>query len=202
MSESIQLFFALGVLITTAKTLGYVATRFSQPAVLGELIAGVMVGPSVIHLLHVAALFPDGTSVEHTVIEFAEIGVVLLMFSAGLEVDLSGLAQVGRTGLAAGTLGVIVPIMIAAPSALLFGYPGETAVFIGLILAATSVSISAQVMLELGVLRSVKVWHCSLARLSMMCWSSCSCLYSLPFARVKQPRADRSPKSSYASLVF
>jgi Kef-type K+ transport system membrane component KefB len=154
MSESIQLFFALGILITTAKTLGYVATRFSQPAVLGELIAGVIVGPSVIHLLHVAALFPDGPSVEHTVIEFAEIGVVLLMFSAGLEVDLSGLAQVGRTGLAAGTLGVIAPIMIAAPSALLFGYPGETAVFIGLILAATSVSISAQVMLELGVLRS------------------------------------------------
>ena len=154
MSEVIQLFFALGILITIAKTLGYIATRFGQPAVLGELIAGVIIGPSVINLLHIAALFPNGTSVEHTVIEFAEIGVVLLMFSAGLEVDLGGLTKVGRTALAAGTLGVIAPIMIAAPIALLFGYAGEKAVFIGLILAATSVSISAQVMLELGVLRS------------------------------------------------
>ena len=154
MSESIQLFFALAVLITIAKTLGYLATRSGQPAVLGELIAGVIIGPSMIHLLHIEALFPNGTSVEHTVIEFAEIGVVLLMFSAGLEVDLGSLTKVGRTALTAGTLGVIAPIMMAAPTALLFGYAGEKAVFIGIILAATSVSISAQVMLELGVLRS------------------------------------------------
>jgi Kef-type K+ transport system membrane component KefB len=154
MSEAIQLFFALGVLITIAKTFGYLATRFGQPAVFGELIAGVMVGPSVINLLHITALFPNGTSVEHTVIGFAEIGVVFLMFSAGLEVDLGSLTKVGRTALAAGTLGVIAPMVIAAPIALLFGYAGETAVFIGLILAATSVSISAQVMLELGVLHS------------------------------------------------
>jgi len=154
MSEVIQLFFALGLLITIAKLFGYAASRFGQPSVLGELIAGVIVGPSVINLLHIEALFPNGTSVEHTIIEFAEIGVVLLMFSAGLEVDLSSLAKVGRTAMAAGTLGVIVPIAIAAPTALLFGYAGDKAVFIGLILAATSVSISAQVMLELGVLHS------------------------------------------------
>lgn len=154
MSEVIQLFLALGVLIIVAKTFGYLATRFRQPAVLGELIAGVIIGPSVLNFLHIAALFPNGTSVEHTVIEFAEIGVVLLMFSAGLEVDLGSLTKVGRTALLAGILGVIAPIVIAAPTALLFDYAGETAVFIGLILAATSVSISAQVMLELGVLHS------------------------------------------------
>jgi Kef-type K+ transport system membrane component KefB len=154
MSEVIQLFFALGLLITIAKTLGYLATRLGQPAVLGELIAGVMIGPSILNLLHITALFPSGDSIEHTIIEFAEIGVVLLMFSAGLEVDLSSLARVGRTALAAGGLGVIAPIALAAPLALLFGYTGDKAIFIGLILAATSVSISAQVMLELDVLRS------------------------------------------------
>ncbi|CAG0998404.1 hypothetical protein ARNL5_03869, partial [Anaerolineae bacterium] len=106
------------------------------------------------NLLHIASLFPDGSSVEHTLIEFAEIGVVLLMFSAGLEVDLDSLTKVGWTALAAGIIGVIVPIGMAAPTALLFGYSSETSVFIGLILAATSVSISAQVMLELGVLHS------------------------------------------------
>lgn len=154
MSEVIQLFFALGLLITIAKTLGYLVSRVGQPAVLGELIAGVLMGPSILNLLHITALFPNGSSIEHTLIEFAEIGVVLLMFSAGLEVDLRSLVRVGRTALAAGVLGVIAPIVIATSLALLFGYIGEKAIFIGLILAATSVSISAQVMLELGVLRS------------------------------------------------
>ncbi len=154
MSEVIQLFFALGVLITVAKIFGYIATRFGQPAVLGELIAGVVLGPSVINLLHITALFPDGASVEHTVIEFAEIGVVLLMFSAGLEVDLGSLVKVGRTALTSGVIGVIVPIIVAALTAIPFGYAGDKSIFMGIILAATSVSISAQVMLELGVLHT------------------------------------------------
>lgn len=154
MSEVIQLFLGLGILIAVAKIFGYAATRISQPAVLGELIAGVIVGPSVINLLHITALFPNGNSIEHTIIEFAEIGVVLLMFTAGLEVDLSSLTKVGRTAIAAGAIGVITPILIAAPTAYIFGYGDERAIFIGLILAATSVSISAQVMVELGVLNS------------------------------------------------
>ncbi len=91
----------------------------------------------MINLLHIAALFPDGASIEHTVIEFAEIGVVLLMFSAGLEVDLGSLVKVGRTALAAGALGVLAPIVVAALTAILFGYAGDKAVFIGIILAAT-----------------------------------------------------------------
>lgn len=154
MSEVIQLFLALGVLITLAKTCGYIATHFKQPAVLGELIAGVIVGPSLINLLHIPALFPLGESVEHTIFEFAELGVLLLMFSAGLEIDLDGLTKVGRTALVAGGLGVLAPIVILAPIGMIFGYSPDSSVFIGLILAATSVSISAQVMVELGVLRS------------------------------------------------
>lgn len=154
MSQTIQLFLAIGLLITIAKTLGYVATRFGQPAVLGELIAGVLVGPSVFNILHSLAVFTDGSAIEHTIIEFAEIGVVLLMFGAGLEVDLASLTRVGWTALVAGGLGVVAPVLISTPLAMSFGYASEQAVFIGLILAATSVSISAQVLLELGVLHS------------------------------------------------
>jgi Kef-type K+ transport system membrane component KefB len=154
LSEAVQLFLALGVLITLAKTCGYIATRFGQPAVLGELIAGVIIGPSLVNLLHIPALFASGTDVEHTVIEIAELGVLLLMFSAGLEIDLEGLTKVGPTAIAAGVLGVLAPILIATPSALIFGYPFEKGLFISLILSATSVSISAQVMMELGVIRS------------------------------------------------
>lgn len=149
-----QLFLALGVLITLAKTFGYIATRFGQPAVLGELIAGVLIGPSLINLLHNAVIFPAGSSIEHTIIEIAELGVLLLMFSAGLEIDLEGLTKVGPTAIAAGLLGVVAPILIATPISVVFGYPFERSLFISLILSATSVSISAQVMMELGVLRS------------------------------------------------
>jgi Kef-type K+ transport system membrane component KefB len=76
------------------------------------------------------------------------------MFSAGLEIDLAAMLKVGRSAAAAGGLGVLVPLLITAASTLVFGYSFDTAVFIGLILAATSVSISAQVMLELRVLRT------------------------------------------------
>src|SRR5688572_6017250 len=59
MTEIIQVFFAIGLLISIAKTFGFIATRFGQPAVLGELLAGVLIGPSVVNLLHIAVLFPD-----------------------------------------------------------------------------------------------------------------------------------------------
>jgi Kef-type K+ transport system membrane component KefB len=152
MTETLQLFFGLAILITVAKAFGYLSSRFGQPAVLGELVAGVLVGPSLINLFHLAALFPDGKSVEHVVMDFAEMGVLLLMLSAGLEVDLNSLLKVGRTAVIGGLLGVIAPILIAGATALAFGYEMDKAIFIGLILAATSVSISAQVMLDLGVL--------------------------------------------------
>lgn len=149
-----QLFLALGFMIIVAKAFGYLATRLRQPAVLGELLAGVILGPSLIDLMHVSVLFPDGSAIEHTVIEFAELGVLLLMFSAGLEIDLAQMLAVGRSAVAAGTLGVIIPVVITTLVSAVFGYRIEIALFIGLILAATSVSISAQVMRELGMLGS------------------------------------------------
>lgn len=82
MAEIIQVFFALGILISIAKVAGFIATRFGQPAVL----AGVLSGHSLLNWLHIAVLFPDATSVEHTMIEFAEIDVLFLMIAAGLEV--------------------------------------------------------------------------------------------------------------------
>jgi Kef-type K+ transport system membrane component KefB len=154
LTEIVQLFLALGLIIVFAKTFGYISTRFHQPAVLGELVAGILIGPSVIDLLHTVSIFPDGASVEHTIIEIAEIGVLLLMFSAGLEIDLEGMAKVGSSAISAGILGVVVPVLLTLLISVLFGYPGEISLFIGLMLAATSVSISAQVMLELGVLRT------------------------------------------------
>jgi Kef-type K+ transport system membrane component KefB len=93
------------------------------------------------------------THVEDIVLELAELGVILLMFMAGLEVDLPELLRSGRVAMSAGSLGVVVPLLLGSGLALLFSHSLEGSIFIGLILTATSVSISAQTLLELGFIK-------------------------------------------------
>lgn len=153
MTETIQFVFALGLTIGFAKLMGYLLYRMNQPAVLGELLAGLIIGPTMLNLLGNAALFPDGESVKHTLIEVAEIGVLLLMFMAGMEVDPQSLKSVGRAAFLTGALGVVVPLVVITPVVVAFDIPFGNALFVGILLASMSTSISAQVMIELGVLR-------------------------------------------------
>lgn len=153
MTEPVQLFLALGLMISLAKLMGYVSGWFNQPVVLGELLAGVLLGPTVIGLMGQTDIFPDGKTVQHSITEFAEIGVLLLIFAAGLEIDLPNLLEVGRPATFAGVMGVLGPVIFIVPAAMLFGYGWEKALFISLVLASMSTAISAQVMLELGVLQ-------------------------------------------------
>lgn len=152
-TESVQFFLALGVAIGFAKLMGYVTYRLNQPAVLGELLAGLIIGPTLLNFLSNPMLFPDGHSVEHTLVEVAEVGVLLLMFMAGMEVDLKSMLKVGRPAVLAGLLGVVVPMVVITPVVTMFGYSFEKAIFIGILLASMSTSITAQVMIELGVIR-------------------------------------------------
>ena len=154
MNETIQFILALGLLIGFAKAMSYFAYRFNQPAVLGELLAGVILGPTLLDLLGSNALFPQGHDVAHTLIEIAEIGVLILMFMAGMEVDLKNMLDVGKPAMFAGVIGVIVPLVVITPVVAMFGYSIEKAVFLGILFSSMSTSITAQVMLELGVLRS------------------------------------------------
>ncbi len=152
MTSFLQLALALAILITAAKLGGLISLRFKQPSVLGELIAGLIIGPSVLNMLH----WPFFTN-EHlgeTIGEFAELGVLLLMFIAGLELHLSDLAKSGKVSALAGTLGVIFPVGMGYILGRFFGLDALPALFVGLVLAATSVSISAQTLIELNVLRS------------------------------------------------
>lgn len=153
MTETLQFFLALGLLIGFAKAMGYVTYRLNQPAVLGELLAGVIIGPTILNMLGGAAIFAEGESVTHTLIEVAELGVLLLMFMAGMEVDPKSLLSVGKPALFAGVIGVAVPLVVITPVVTLFGYPIEKALFLGILFASMSTSITAQVMLELGVIR-------------------------------------------------
>ena len=156
MTPFLQLVFSLMVIITAAKTGGWLANRLRQPAVLGELLVGVFLGPSVLDLLHWPFLANpvDPHLLTEAVYELAELGVVCLMFLAGLEVDIREMQRAGRVATLAGVSGVIVPLALGALVMLPFGYQGNSALFVGMILTATSVSISAQTLLELGMLRS------------------------------------------------
>mgnify|MGYP005859800031 CR=1 FL=1 len=150
-----QFALALMIIITAAKAGGWIAVRLRQPAVLGELLIGVLLGPSLLDLLHWSILANPAEPhlLTEAVYELAELGVICLMFLAGLEVEVDEMRRAGRVSVLAGASGVIVPLALGALAALPFGYRGNTAIFAGIILTATSVSISAQTLLELGVLR-------------------------------------------------
>ena len=147
-----QLMLAIAIIITFAKISGYISYRLGQPSVLGELIAGLILGPTVINLIHIPP-FTDHTLAE-TIRYFAEFGVLLLMFITGMELHLKDLMKAGKVSTITGILGFAVPIIFGAIVAKLFAYETLPALFIGLIMSATSVSISAQTLLELGVLQS------------------------------------------------
>jgi Kef-type K+ transport system membrane component KefB len=148
------------VIIAASRIGGTIARRLGQPRVLGELIVGVLLGPTVLDLLHAPIL--HGVDLHETIRYLAELGVVLLMFIVGLEVHLNELAKVGKVAGIAGFAGAVAPVLLAMPLVVLFGYGWQPALFVGVTLAATSVSISAQVLLELGVLRT-KVGNALLA---------------------------------------
>lgn len=152
MTPFLEFIFLLAVLLSLAKLAGYISVRLGQPSVLGELIAGLLVGPSLLNILGLP--FQDSHLLEEMIAHIAEIGVLLLMFVAGLELHLTELARNSKVSAYAGILGVIFPTGLGYLVGLLFGLGQTQAIFLGLALGATSVSISAQTLMELKVLRS------------------------------------------------
>jgi Kef-type K+ transport system membrane component KefB len=150
----VALLLALGLILFSARVAGALARHFDQPRVLGELIVGVILGPTLLNLLHAPILGLAEAHIDQTIRELAEIGVLLLMFKVGLEVHLSELAKVGLVAALAGVVGALAPVALIVPAVLLFNLSWQEALFAGVTLAATSVSISAQVLLELGVLQT------------------------------------------------
>jgi Kef-type K+ transport system membrane component KefB len=155
-NRAIFLFLALGIIIGSARIAGGIARRFDQPRVLGELVIGVILGPTLLNLLQSSALGLDQVHLEEFIHLLAELGVLLLMFKIGLEVHLRELVKVGKVAGIAGVLGALIPVLMTVPAVMIFGYGWQPALFAGVTLAATSVSISAQVLLELGLLKTVE----------------------------------------------
>lgn len=152
MTPFLQFALALAFVITAAKLGGYLSVRLGQPAVLGELLFGIILGPSVLDLLN-RPYFTDQHLLE-VITLMAEVGVLLLMFLAGLDLHISDLLRSGKVASLAGTFGVILPLALGTLTGLIFSMELQSAIFVGLILSATSVSISAQTLMELKVLRT------------------------------------------------
>ena len=151
MSVFLQLALLLAIILLAAKAAGYLSVRLGQPSVLGELLVGILLGPSLLDILHLP--FVTGHLGE-TIKEFGELGVLLLMFIAGLELHLDELTRNTKVSAFAGIMGVLTPVALGAGTGLLFGFEWDAALFLGLTLGATSVSISAQTLMELRVLRT------------------------------------------------
>lgn len=152
MTPFLQLTLALAIIISLAKLGGYLSFRLGQAAVLGELIVGIILGPSIIDFLHLS-IFTD-QHLNEVIQELAELGVMLLMFLAGLELHISELLKSSKVAILAGVLGVLFPLGLGAGGGALFSLAPKNALFLGLTLAATSVSISAQTLMELNRLRT------------------------------------------------
>jgi Kef-type K+ transport system membrane component KefB len=152
MSDALQLFLALGLMLFAAKALGYASIRLGQPGLLGELLAGLILGPTIINLFAQSDFFPNAALIESSVLMLAEMGVLMLLFTAGLGIQPKYLLSVTRPALLAGLAGVVFPLIFITPIITLFDYTLPKALFISLTLAAMSTAIGAQVMLELGVL--------------------------------------------------
>lgn len=151
MTLFLQLAFLLSIILLSAKMAGYLSIRLGQPSVLGELMVGIILGPSIINVLNLPFIEHELTE---TVAKLGELGVLLLMFLAGLELHLGEMRKNLRVAAFAGLMGVFWPVLLGWGAGLLFGLDQPAAIFLGLTLGATSVSISAQTLIELKALRT------------------------------------------------
>lgn len=140
---------SLAFILISTKMLGLASRKIKMPQVVGALLAGLILGPSILNI------------VEETVFirQTAEIGVIVILFLAGLETDLKEIRRSGKTSLTIAGLGVFVPLLFGFGTAYLFdpGFDSVTLlknIFIGVIITATSVSITVETLRELGKLNT------------------------------------------------
>ena len=142
--EKAELMFTIVLVLVAVKAAGELSIRIGQPSVFGKLLVGLIIGPSLLGWIHQTSLLT----------ELAELGVLMLMFIAGVETDVKEFMKTARGAALAAVLGVIVPLIAGFGLATFYGYNWARSLFVGTILVATSVSISVQTLRELGKLQT------------------------------------------------
>ncbi len=140
--EHAVVLLAMFIIIASAKLMAEVFERLKQPAVVGEILAGVLIGPSVLGWVQPSELISV----------VAEIGVIFLLFTVGLETKPQSIFEVGKKAAMVGVLGVVFPFIAGYFIAIAWGGTFVEAMFIGAALVATSVGITARVLAGLGLL--------------------------------------------------
>jgi Kef-type K+ transport system membrane component KefB len=140
--ELLSVILGLFILLVAAKVGEEVARRLHQPGVVGELAGGFVVGPFALGLV----------TPGETAFVFSEIGVVILLFTVGLEVRTDDLLAVGRPAILTALIGLVLPILAGVAIGLIVEAPLDTSLFIGLALCATSIGITSKVLADIGVL--------------------------------------------------
>ncbi|MDO4669124.1 MAG: cation:proton antiporter, partial [Butyricicoccus pullicaecorum] len=147
--QSYEFLLIIAVILLSTKVFGLISERVHMPQVVGALLAGVVLGPSVLGLVQETDFL----------LKTSEIGVIILMFMAGLDTDLEELKKTGVASFVIALIGVVVPL--AAGTVLYLGFFPDTgdplhmlkALFIGVVLTATSVSITVETLREMGKLK-------------------------------------------------
>jgi monovalent cation:proton antiporter-2 (CPA2) family protein len=139
-----ELILQLVIILIASKIAGDISVKLGQPSVLGKLVIGIVLGPSVLGLV---------TETE-TLEQFSQIGVIILMFVAGLETDLDEFKRTGKAATFVGLGGIIFPLGAGYFAGAMMNMTTFESWFLGLLLAATSVSISVQALKEMDKLKS------------------------------------------------
>jgi Kef-type K+ transport system membrane component KefB len=152
MQPALQLALLVAILLPAVKIAASLCSRFGIPAILGELLVGVVLGPGALNLLHLH-LF-EGGQATGTLLLLAQVGGYVLMFIAGIETDIDRMREASVTAFLVALSGVIWPFLLGAGVGHLFGLSWTTACFLGGALTATSVSISARTLMDAGQMSS------------------------------------------------
>ena len=137
-----RILLELALILVAAKLIGEFAEKIGVPAVLGEILAGIIIGPSALGLVNPS----------DSLFLIAELGAILLLMQVGMETDVNELRRVGRSAMTVALIGVGLPLIFGSVTGLALGESGNTAIFMGATLTATSVGITARVFGDLRAL--------------------------------------------------
>ncbi len=163
--EVMSLLIQLSVMLLMGRLFAEAARKLKQPAVIGEILAGIILGPTILGMLNpdwFQGLFPSGSSAM-VLDGFVQVAVVMLLFIAGLEVDLHIVLQQGRQAFYTSTLGLIIPFAIGFMFPYFFpeffGSTNETrhlaySLFMGTSMAITALPVIARILMDLGIFKS------------------------------------------------
>ena len=136
----------LTIILIVAKVAAEVSDRIHVPAVIGEIVAGILIGPSVLGLVNTGDML----------FFLAELGVILLLIQVGLETDIIELKSVGRASILVAIIGVVLPMVLGFGASSMLGESVNTSLFVGAALTATSIGITARVFGDLRALATVE----------------------------------------------